>query len=73
MEREVLKLEFLKHHFQKIVEAGVTTVIGVLGTDSTTRNVENIVAKAKGLKEEGISCYVTTGAYEFHHLQLQEQ
>ena len=49
----------------KIVEAGVTTVIGVLGTDSTTRNVENIVAKAKGLKEEGISCYVTTGAYEF--------
>lgn len=49
----------------KIVEAGVTTVIGVLGTDSTTRNVENIVAKAKALKEEGISCYVTTGAYEF--------
>lgn len=49
----------------KIVEAGVTTVIGVLGTDSTTRNVENIVAKAKALKEEGITCYVTTGAYEF--------
>ena len=49
----------------KIVEAGVTTVVGVLGTDSTTRNVENIVAKAKALKEEGISCYVTTGAYEF--------
>lgn len=49
----------------KIVEAGVTTVVGVLGTDSTTRNVENLVAKAKALKEEGISCYVTTGAYEF--------
>lgn len=49
----------------KIVEAGVTTVVGVLGTDSTTRNVENLLAKAKSLKEEGISCYITTGAYEF--------
>ena len=46
----------------KIVEAGVTTVVGVLGTDSTTRNVENLLAKAKSLKEEGISCYITTGA-----------
>lgn len=47
----------------KLIQAGITTVIGMLGTDSATRSVENLVAKAKGLKEEGISAYVHTGAY----------
>lgn len=47
----------------KLIEGGVTTVVGMLGTDSTTRSVENLVAKAKGLKEEGVSAYVHTGAY----------
>lgn len=49
----------------KLIEAGITTVVGLLGTDSTTRNVENLVAKAKALKEEGVSVYVHTGAYEY--------
>ncbi len=49
----------------KLLEAGITTVVGLLGTDSTTRSVENLVSKAKVLKEEGISAYVYTGSYEF--------
>ncbi|HSH35902.1 beta-aspartyl-peptidase [Schnuerera sp.] len=49
----------------KLIEGGITTVVGLLGTDSTTRNIENLVAKAKALKEEGISVYVHTGAYEY--------
>ena len=48
----------------KFIEAGITTVVGLLGTDSTTRSIENLVAKAKALKEEGISVYALTGAYE---------
>ena len=36
-----------------------------LGTDSFTRSVENLVAKAKGLNEEGITTYCLTGAYEY--------
>jgi len=44
--------------------AGVTTVIGVLGTDGTTRTMTNLIAKAKGLKEEGVSAFVLTGSYE---------
>lgn len=48
----------------KLVEAGITTVVGLLGTDSTTRSIENLIAKAKSLKEEGISVYALTGAYE---------
>lgn len=49
----------------KLIEAGITTVVGLLGTDSNTRNIENLVAKAKALKEEGISAYVYTGAYSY--------
>lgn len=48
-----------------LTKGGITTVVGMLGTDSTTRSVENLVAKAKGLKEEGLSVYVHTGAYSY--------
>jgi len=49
----------------KLTKAGITTVLGLLGTDSTTRSVENLVSKAKALKEEGISAYALTGSYEY--------
>ena len=48
-----------------IAESGVTTVVGVLGTDSITRSVENLVAKTKALNEEGITAYCLTGAYTY--------
>ncbi|MGD6803123.1 beta-aspartyl-peptidase [Rossellomorea vietnamensis] len=44
--------------------SGITTVIGVIGTDGTTRTMASLVAKARGLDEEGISCYVQTGSYQ---------
>ena len=34
-----------------IVKAGVTTVVGLLGTDSRTRSVQNLLAKTKALNE----------------------
>lgn len=46
-----------------VIKAGVTTVVGLLGTDSFTRSVENLLAKTKSLKQEGISAYCLTGAY----------
>ncbi len=46
-----------------ITTAGVTTVVGCLGTDGTTRTMSNLVAKARGLEEEGISTYIYTGSY----------
>lgn len=49
----------------ELIEGGITTAVGLLGTDSTTRSVESLVAKAKALKEEGISAYVNTGAYDY--------
>ncbi len=47
------------------IKAGVTTVVGLLGTDSQTRSVENLVAKTKALNEEGITAYCLTGAYDY--------
>lgn len=44
--------------------AGVTTVIGTRGTDGMTRSMEALVAKAKALREEGLSCWIYTGAYQ---------
>lgn len=48
----------------KVTTAGVTTMVGCLGTDGTTRHVESLLAKARGLESEGISTYIYTGAYE---------
>lgn len=43
---------------------GVTTAIGVLGTDATTRTLTNLLAKAHALDNEGITTYCHTGSYE---------
>ncbi len=50
--------------FSDSVTAGVTTIVGLLGTDSRTRSVRNLLAKTKALNEEGITAYCLTGAYE---------
>jgi len=46
-------------------EGGVTTVIGVLGTDAETRSLENLLAKSYGLEEQGLSVYCYTGSYHY--------
>ena len=48
-------------------KAGVTSVVGVLGTDDLTRNTETLVAQAYGLRAEGLSAWCHTGGY---HLPL---
>lgn len=45
--------------------AGVTTVIGCLGTDGVTRSVESVLMRAKGLKAEGLSVWIYTGSYQY--------
>ena len=46
-----------------LLEAGVTTVVGLLGTDTTTRSMTDLVARALGLRAEGLSAYCWTGGY----------
>jgi beta-aspartyl-dipeptidase (metallo-type) len=47
-----------------MIKGGVTTVIGVLGTDDVSRSMEALVAKTKGLRAEGVSAWCMTGSYQ---------
>jgi len=49
----------------QIARAGVTTVVGCLGTDDVTRKIETLLAKAMQLEEEGISTFIYCGSYQF--------
>lgn len=49
----------------KITSAGITTVIGLLGTDGTARNLEALYAKTTALNHEGITAYMLTGSYQY--------
>lgn len=48
----------------ELTRVGITTVVGVLGTDGTSRHNESLLAKARGLTHDGISAYMLTGSYE---------
>ena len=46
-----------------VIRGGITTVVGCLGTDGVTRSLENLLAKARGLDEEGVTAFIYTGCY----------
>ena len=56
--------------FRDLVSAGVTTAIGVLGTDGTTRTVESLVSAVQALREQGLSAWCFTGSYEIPPITL---
>jgi beta-aspartyl-dipeptidase (metallo-type) len=47
----------------EIVRAGITTVVGTLGVDTTMKTMAGLLAKVKGLREEGIAAYLWSGGY----------
>ena len=47
-----------------LTKFGVTTVVGCLGTDGIGRDMCALVAKTKGLNEQGMSAYCYTGSYQ---------
>ncbi|SHF12828.1 beta-aspartyl-dipeptidase (metallo-type) [Caldanaerobius fijiensis DSM 17918] len=59
-------------HPGHIVTAGITTVVGLLGTDGTTRHMSSLLAKARALEEEGITAYIYTGSYQVPARSLTE-
>ncbi len=44
---------------------GVTSAIGLLGTDSVGRSLESLLMKAKSLESAGISTWILSGSYEW--------
>lgn len=49
----------------ELIECGTTTVMGVLGTDGTTKSLQNLYAKIQGLEQEGISAYMLTSYFAY--------
>ena len=47
-----------------LVNAGITTVVGCLGTDNVCRNLRSLLAKVRALEESGLNAYCYTGSYE---------
>src|SRR5690606_36654921 len=43
--------------------AGVTTVVGLLGTDDLTRTTGGLLAQVRALRAEGLTAYAWTGGY----------
>ena len=54
----------------ELIESGITTVMGLLGTDGITRDIETLLAHAKALNEEGVTAYICTGHYGYPSVTL---
>ena len=48
----------------EIVLGGITTVVGVLGVDTTMKNMPGLIGRAKAIREDGLTAYVWTGGYD---------
>ena len=49
----------------ELVDAGITTVVGVSGTDSETRSIANLLGKVRALATEGVTSYMWTSNYAY--------
>ena len=47
-----------------LIQNGITTVVGCIGTDGVGRDMTALLAKAHGLENEGVTTYTYTGAYQ---------
>lgn len=47
-----------------LIEAGITTLIGIRGTDSSSRSSRDLYAKLRELELDGLSTWMWTGSYQ---------
>ncbi len=47
-----------------IIDGGITTIIGTLGTDGYGRTMSELLATAGAIEAEGITVYANTGSYQ---------
>lgn len=55
-----------------LVACGTTTVVGLLGTDGSTRSIKSLYAKVGALETEGISAYMYTGYYGLDPVHIMD-
>jgi beta-aspartyl-dipeptidase (metallo-type) len=58
-----LALQSPEIFLREIVRAGITSVVGTLGVDTTMKTIAGLLARVKALKEEGLSAWLWTGGY----------
>ena len=49
----------------ELISCGTTSVVGVSGTDYTTRSIPNLLAKVRALQTEGVSAWMYTSNYKY--------
>mgnify|MGYP006101619813 CR=1 FL=1 len=54
----------------ELIKCGTTTVVGLLGTDGSTRSIKTLYSKTQALNQEGISAYMYTGYYGLDKVYL---
>jgi beta-aspartyl-dipeptidase (metallo-type) len=52
----------------ELLAAGITTVVGLLGTDTTTKTLPSLLARVKALRSEGLNAWMWTGGYDARSL-----
>ena len=57
-------------HLGELIKCGTTSVVGLLGTDGSTRSIKTLYSKIQGLNQEGISAYMYTGYYGLDKVYL---
>ncbi|WP_415185205.1 beta-aspartyl-peptidase [Nonlabens sp.] len=56
----------------ELISCGTTTVVGLLGTDGTTRNIRSLYSKVRSLEQEGVTAYMFCGYYGVDSLTITE-
>ena len=56
----------------ELVPFGITTVVGALGVDTTMKTMAGLLAKVKGLNEQGLNAYLWTGGYNVPPTSIME-
>jgi len=54
----------------EFISCGTTTVVGLLGTDGSSRSLKTLYAKVKSLETEGLSAYMLTGYFGLDALTI---
>ena len=57
-------------HLGDLINCGTTTVVGLLGTDGSTRSIKTLFSKTQAFNQEGITAYMYTGYYGLDKVYL---
>lgn len=56
----------------ELVNVGTTTVVGLLGTDGSTRSIKSLYAKVMALEQDGLSSWMYTGYYGLDPVHIMD-